>query len=179
MNRTFSIAAMLVAGCFISGCKTTIFYEGSGPISIQGEAKRVRKKAALKKLKAALRDKKIEINEKVQFEVDQATIKSDSFELLNDVAQVMKENPQVKKVAIEGHASADGEDQHNLTLSDSRAKAVMAYLVAKGGVDAGRLTAEGFGEKRPIADNNTEDGRETNRRVEFNVVDDKDAKKKK
>jgi len=179
MKRTLSIAALLAAGSFLSGCKTTILYEGTGPITIQGEAKAVRKKAVLKKLKAALKDKKIEINEKVQFEVNQAIIKPDSFELLNDVAQVMKENPQVKKVAIEGHASADGDDQQNLTLSDNRSKAVMAYLVTKGGVDAGRLTAEGFGEKRPIADNNTEDGREKNRRVEFNVVDDKDAKKKK
>lgn len=177
MNRLFSIAAILSAGVLLSACNTTIFYEGAGPISISGEAK-ARKKIPLKKVKAALRNKKIEIDEKVQFEVNQAIIKPESDELLEDVAQVMRDNPHVKKIAIEGHASADGDDGQNLKLSDARAKAVMAHLVAKGKIDPSRLTAEGFGEKRPIADNNTEEGREKNRRVEFNVVDDKDEKKK-
>lgn len=176
MNRSLSIAAILTAGVLLSACKTTIYYEGTGPISISGEAKA--RKKPLKKIKAALRNKKIEIDEKVQFEVNQAIIKPESDELLEDVAQVMRDNPQVKKIAIEGHASADGDDAQNLKLSDARAKAVMAHLVTKGKIDPNRLTAEGFGEKRPIADNNTEEGREKNRRVEFNVVDDKDAKKK-
>lgn len=178
MNRLLSIAAILSAGMLLSACNTTIYYEGTGPISIAGEAK-ARKRVPLKKIKAALRNKKIEIDEKVQFEVNQAIIKPESYELLEDVAQVMRDNPQVKHVAIEGHASADGDDAQNLKLSDERAKAVMAHLVAKGKIDPARLTAEGFGEKRPIADNNTEEGREKNRRVEFNVVDEKDVKKKK
>ncbi len=169
MNRLIVIATALSLGAVASGCKTTIFYEGGGPIAISGEAKA--KPKVLKIRKAKLTDKKIEINEKVQFEVNQAIIKADSFELLKDVAEILKEHPEIKKLAIEGHASADGDDKANLTLSDNRAKAVMAHLVAKEGIDASRLTAEGFGEKKPIADNNTEEGREKNRRVEFNVVE--------
>jgi len=83
---------------------------------------------------------------------------------------VFKDNPQIKKVSIEGHASAEGDPKRNLTLSDERAKAVMKYIVDHG-IDAKRLTAKGFGSSKPIADNETEEGREKNRRVEFNIVE--------
>jgi OOP family OmpA-OmpF porin len=172
---TLPVLAVLAAGCY-----TTVPFEGGTPIAIQGEApaKKVIKKAPAA-LKAVLTDKKIEINEMVQFDLNSPTIKPESFQLLDDIAKIMKDHPEVKKVAIEGHASADGDDNQNLVLSDARAKSVMAYLVGKGGVDAKRLTAEGFGEKKPIADNNTEEGRIKNRRVEFNVVErDNSAAKK-
>jgi outer membrane protein OmpA-like peptidoglycan-associated protein len=114
---------------------------------------------------------KIQINEKVQFEYDKSTILQESFSLLDEVSKVMNENPQLKKIRVEGHASADGADDYNMRLSDARAKAVMTYLVTKGKVDQKRLTAEGFGETKPIADNETEDGRIANRRVEFTILE--------
>lgn len=153
---------------FTTGCTGLVVYEGEGPITITADA--AAPKPKVKKSKAILSAMKIEITEKVQFEKDQAVIKPESFELLDDVVQVFKEHPDIKKVAIEGHASSDGDDNHNLQLSDARAKSVMAYLVSHG-VEADRMTAQGFGEKKPIADNNTEEGREKNRRVEFNVVE--------
>lgn len=159
------VAATIFAS--LTGCSSTVIYEGRNAIQITGETRppRVSKRA----LKAMLKNKRIEISEKVQFELDQAIIKPESYGLLDDVAQVIKENPQIKRVEIQGHASADGDDAHNLDLSDRRAKAVRDYLMSKNGIEAGRLNAQGFGETRPIADNNTQEGREKNRRVEFHV----------
>lgn len=118
-----------------------------------------------------VRDNKIVINEKVQFEVNSAKILEVSHDLLNEVAKVIQENPQIKKIEVEGHASAEGSDSHNKKLSDRRAKAVMKYLTGKAGIDKAMLTAKGYGEERPIASNDTEDGREKNRRVEFTITD--------
>ncbi len=118
-----------------------------------------------------LRDNKIDFKEKIQFEVNKATIKEESFSLLHDIAEVIKQNPQVKKISIEGHASSDGDAKFNKKLSDDRAKSVMDYIVKKEAVDAARLTARGWGSEKPIAPNDTEEGREKNRRVEFLVVE--------
>jgi outer membrane protein OmpA-like peptidoglycan-associated protein len=166
--RTVCGLALIVAAAAATGCTSTVYFEGKSPIEIAGESRppRVSRKA----LKAQLRNKKIEISEKVQFDNDQSTIKPVSYPLLNDVAQVIKENPNIKRVNIEGHASADGDDNHNMQLSDARAKAVRDYLISQG-IDAGKLYAQGYGETRPLADNNTQDGRERNRRVEFLVTE--------
>jgi OOP family OmpA-OmpF porin len=127
--------------------------------------------------RVVLKDNKIEIGEKIQFEVNKATILPQSFGLMDEIADTIKKNPQVKKLSIEGHASAEGDAKKNLKLSDDRAKSVMKYLVDKG-VEATRLTAKGFGSTKPIADNSTEEGREKNRRVEF-VVTEQDVTQKK
>ncbi|NUP10323.1 MAG: OmpA family protein [Polyangiaceae bacterium] len=165
MKRVNAIVlAALVAGS--TGCSTTVVYEGKQPIAIAGESRppRISKRA----LRAALKNKRIEIQDKVQFELDQAIIKPESHGLLNDVAQVIKENPQIKHVEIQGHASADGDDAHNMDLSDRRAKAVREYLISQG-IDGSRLVGKGYGETQALGDNNTQEGREKNRRVEFHV----------
>ena len=100
----------------------------------------------------------------------QATILEASFSLLNEVAAVIQKNPHIKKIQIEGHASSEGGADHNQRLSDDRARSVMAYLAGHG-VPKERLVARGFGVDRPIADNDTPEGRERNRRVEFNIVE--------
>ena len=71
-------------------------------------------------------------------------------------------------VRIEGHASSEGQTEHNQKLSENRAHAVMRYLV-RHGVDEKRLSAVGFGSTVPVSDNDTVEGREANRRVEFTV----------
>jgi outer membrane protein OmpA-like peptidoglycan-associated protein len=162
--------SLVVLAIPLTGCSVTMVFEGKTPIAIEGIAPGKPKTLAATPGRVHLSDKKIEITEMVQFGLDNATILPESFSLLDEVTQVIKDHPELKKIAIEGHASADGDDNHNLVLSDQRAKAVMAYIVAKG-VDQKRLSAEGFGEKRPIADNNTEEGRIKNRRVEFNIVE--------
>lgn len=124
-----------------------------------------------------VKDNKIEIHEKIQFELAKANIKAESHDLLNEIAQVIKDNPHIKKIAIEGHASSDGNDDFNMKLSDDRSKSVMKYLVEHG-IDEKTLTAKGYGETKPIADNETEEGRIKNRRVEFNIIEQDVTKKK-
>ena len=105
----------------------------------------------------------------IQFDTGKATIKPVSYSLLDDVAQVLKDHPEVKKVRIEGHTDSKGSAKLNTSLSKARAQAVRKYLVDKG-VEAPRLEAAGFGPKKPVADNATAEGREKNRRVEFMIT---------
>lgn len=125
-----------------------------------------------------VRNNKIVINEKVQFEHASAKIQSVSHSLLDEVAQAIKDNPQIKKIEVQGHASSEGKDSYNLKLSDQRANAVRDYLVGNGGIADKKLSAKGYGEAKPIADNETEEGRETNRRVEFLITKQKVTKTK-
>jgi OOP family OmpA-OmpF porin len=116
-----------------------------------------------------VKESKIEINEKIQFAYNDSKILPASDSLLTEIADVIKANPQLTKILIEGHASSDGDDKHNLNLSDKRAKSVREALIAKG-VKADVLEAKGFGETKPIASNDTAEGKEKNRRVEFTIV---------
>ena len=110
----------------------------------------------------------IQILKTIEFATGKATILPKSFPILDEVVRLLKVNPEIKVLAIEGHTDNRGSDKLNEKLSDDRAHSVMKYL-AEHGIDAGRLTAQGFGPKRPIADNNTNDGRQRNRRVEFHI----------
>lgn len=114
------------------------------------------------------RGDKIEILDAVYFRTDKADIRSKSFKLLDNVAGVLKSHPTLT-VRVEGHTDSQGDDAHNLDLSQRRAQSVVAYLVKKG-VAAERLTAQGFGETAPIADNRTNKGRAANRRVVFAIT---------
>jgi outer membrane protein OmpA-like peptidoglycan-associated protein len=113
-------------------------------------------------------EKKIELLEKVFFDTSKTTIKPVSYPLLDEVAQVLVANPQIKKVVVEGHTDNTGNAQFNTKLSQGRAESVRDYLVKKG-VAADRLEARGFGPTQPIGDNKTAKGREENRRVEFMI----------
>lgn len=122
------------------------------------------------KSKVRVTAEKIEILDKVFFDTNRATIQGRSFDVLNQVASVMKANPQITKLRIEGHTDSRGKDSYNEELSQRRADAVQAYLEGRG-VDGSRLTAVGYGEAQPIADNNTTTGRADNRRVEFTILE--------
>jgi outer membrane protein OmpA-like peptidoglycan-associated protein len=112
----------------------------------------------------------IKINDTIHFEYNRAVIQEISFDLLNDIAALLRERTDLLKVRIEGHTDGDGDDVYNLKLSQQRADSVKAYLV-NAGIDAGRLDPIGFGEMRPVADNSTDEGKAANRRVEFIIVD--------
>ncbi len=86
---------------------------------------------------------------------------------LDEVVRIMGENPDAK-LTVDGHTDNTGSDELNDKLSQNRAEAVKAYLSSKG-VDASRLTATGYGEKQPVADNKTAAGRQKNRRVEMKL----------
>ena len=110
---------------------------------------------------------KLELKEKLYFAYDQAVLQEISFPVLDEVAQALKDNKGFR-VQVEGHASSEGGDDHNQTLSEQRAEAVLDYLVTHG-IDKGRLASKGFGSSVPIDTNETVAGRENNRRVEFVV----------
>jgi len=108
----------------------------------------------------------IVILQQVHFKTGDAEIESDSFDLLEQVAALINDHPEIARVAVDGHTDNVGVEQANLSLSRRRALSVMSWLVEHG-VDARRLEARGFGPRRPIADNKTTEGRAKNRRVEF------------
>jgi outer membrane protein OmpA-like peptidoglycan-associated protein len=110
---------------------------------------------------------KIELKERLYFAWDQAILEDASFPVLDEVVQALKDNKGFR-VQVEGHASSEGGDEHNQTLSEKRAEAVLDYLVVHG-IEKERLVSKGFGSSVPAETNATEAGRESNRRVEFVV----------
>ncbi|MDI3493616.1 MAG: OmpA-OmpF porin, family, partial [Desulfomicrobiaceae bacterium] len=101
----------------------------------------------------------------VFFDFDKWDIKPQYHQELANFATFMKEYPGVK-VEIDGHTDSIGSDEYNQKLSQRRAEAVRMYLVQKLGMNPSMLTAVGFGESKPIASNDTEEGRAKNRRIE-------------
>jgi outer membrane protein OmpA-like peptidoglycan-associated protein len=148
--------------------------EGAQPIVVQADQPKLPEAPPPppppKPTKAKLVGKKIVITEKVMFEYNKAKIKVESNDLLNEVAEIIKKYPSLKKIAVEGHTDADGSDKYNKKLSQKRADAVKKFLVAAG-IEEDRLEATGYGEEKPIADNETDEGKEKNRRVEFNILE--------
>ena len=104
----------------------------------------------------------------IQFENAKATIKPNSYKILNDIAKIFIDNPTYI-VEVQGHTDNVGKYDYNIDLSERRAQAVRTYLINQG-VPAERLSAHGYGPDRPIDDNKTKAGRAKNRRVEFNIT---------
>lgn len=121
--------------------------------------------AAQKQL-VVIKQDRIEIKDKVYFDSGKATIQARSNTLLDQMAKVIGEHPEITKVIIEGHTDDRGPADVNRTLSQQRADAVRDYMVKKG-VAAERFETKGFGPDRPVQPNTTNEGRAANRRVEF------------
>ena len=101
----------------------------------------------------------------INFDTNRADIKPESRPVIDQVLAMLKENPGLA-ISVEGHTDSTGTPEKNKTLSEQRAKAVVAALVGDG-IDAKRLSAVGFGQEKPVADNASEGGRAKNRRVEL------------
>jgi len=101
----------------------------------------------------------------INFDFDHATLRPDAAPILQEITQIMKGSPNLK-LEVDGHTDGIGKDDYNQTLSEARAKAVVAALIANG-IDGKRLTARGLGASKPVATNETESGRAENRRVEL------------
>jgi outer membrane protein OmpA-like peptidoglycan-associated protein len=114
-------------------------------------------------------DNKIELLAPVNFKNDKDVLAPESRGVLDAAAAVLAAHPEIERVRIEGHTDNKGKPKYNKGLSDRRAKAVMRYLIAKG-IEAQRLTSEGFGDTRPVMPNATEAGRAKNRRVELVII---------
>lgn len=104
----------------------------------------------------------------VRFETGKSDIKTESQPALKNVAKEMTANPKMI-IEIAGHTDNVGEDQNNMRLSQSRANSAKTYLIELG-IPAEKLIAKGYGENMPVADNNTPEGRQQNRRTEIKVI---------
>lgn len=119
---------------------------------------------------AQVRGNEIVILKPIFFAFDSDIILQKSEPVLLDVASVIQNHPDLKLITIEGHASSEGEHAHNQVLSERRAASVRRELIMLG-VDPNRLRSVGYGSDRPLVSNSTAAGRETNRRVQFMIVE--------
>jgi outer membrane protein OmpA-like peptidoglycan-associated protein len=119
---------------------------------------------------AAVVGKQIVILEQVKFATGSAAILPVSNGILNAVLDVLKQHPEIKHLRVEGHTDNVGAAAMNKSLSGRRAASVATWLIQHG-LDGGRLSSEGFGMERPIDSNQTPEGRQNNRRVEFHIDD--------
>lgn len=130
--------------------------------------------AVFEEIYKVVRLKKIKIGESIVlrnvfFDYNKATVRTESEAELSRIHKLMVENPQIK-VEISGHTDNVGGDSYNQELSESRASAVVDYLVAKG-IPRERLIFAGYGESQPLATNDTPEGRQENRRTEFKIIE--------
>lgn len=102
------------------------------------------------------------------FDFDKATIRPESANELDRLIKLLTENPTIK-IELGSHTDSKGSDEYNMKLSDSRSQSVVSYLISKG-IPADRLTAKGYGETKPIDTNDTDEGRQNNRRTEFKIL---------
>ncbi|WP_437676770.1 OmpA family protein [Sorangium sp. So ce131] len=117
-------------------------------------------------------EQEIVILQQVQFDTAKATIKKASDPLLEEVAGVLKEHPEITKIEVQGHTDTRGGRAYNVKLSQARAESVVKALVQRG-IEAERLAPKGYGPDVPIADNDTDEGRQKNRRVQFKIMEKK------
>ena len=122
--------------------------------------------------RAQITGTKITLPGELEFDVGKATIKNTpaNDDLLATLVETMKDSPAVTKLRIEGYTDNKGSSALNVTLSQNRANAVAAYLTAHG-VEAGRITAQGFGMANPLLPNDTKDHMAMNRRTEFHIAE--------
>lgn len=111
----------------------------------------------------------IVINDRVFFDTGSDVLRPVSHKILDQVASTIKANWQMRKILVEGHTDNVGDFEMNVDLSERRAQRVALYLITKG-VAKKRLVAKGFGPKRPVATNDTDEGKQKNRRVAFTIV---------
>ncbi|KYF84662.1 hypothetical protein BE11_05310 [Sorangium cellulosum] len=121
------------------------------------------------KMTFKLKGNQVELPGPVVFETNSDKLLPESDEVLSIVDDFLKQRKDVSLLRIEGHTDSDGDDALNQTLSEKRAMSVARWLVAKGH-DCKRFIAVGFGESKPVADNNTPDGKAQNRRTGFFIA---------
>jgi OmpA-OmpF porin, OOP family len=105
----------------------------------------------------------------ILFDTNKATLKNSSTNVLNDLGKALQENPN-KSISITGHTDSDGKDNDNQKLSEQRAESVKNYLSNNFNINKNRMTTIGKGASEPISQNNSEEAKKQNRRVEFNII---------
>ena len=105
----------------------------------------------------------------LHFETGKSIIKKDSYDILDELVKYMQLKPDLR-IEVAGHTDNDGSEESNMVLSQDRAEAVRTYLIKKG-IKAARIVAKGYGESKPIAENETAAGKALNRRTEINIIE--------
>ncbi len=113
---------------------------------------------------------RLSLKDAIHFDTAKDTIKPESFRLLDQVGELLRQHTELKRIRVEGHTDNVGSAPYNKDLSDRRARSVVRYLVERTGVPRSRLDPVGYGFERPVATNETAVGRSRNRRVEFTIL---------
>jgi outer membrane protein OmpA-like peptidoglycan-associated protein len=116
-----------------------------------------------------LKEKEVQINQKIQFKKNSANIEEESMPIIDAVADLLQKYPEVQLIEIGGHASKEGNANHNRTLTQQRVDSVVKALIQKG-VEKERLLAQGYGFYCPMDTGDSEESLEKNRRVEFKIL---------
>ena len=120
---------------------------------------------------AAIVGGEIKILQQVKFATASDFILPESDKILTEIAKILRDHPEITLIRVEGHTDNHGTPKFNEGLSKRRAASVVKWLTTKGKIDAKRMTSEGYGQDKPIDTNDTEAGRQNNRRVEFHIVE--------
>ena len=144
-HRKTQLRRVVFAVCLSLGLGACVVHTARRPIVI-----RATKPAPLAR---------IDISERIQFRPGSAILMSESLEVLEEVVTAMQDNLGILRVEVQGHTDSKGRTRKNRRLSRKRAEAVRDFLVDRG-IDRGRLRARGFGPDKPVADNDTREGRE-------------------
>ncbi|HYK77443.1 MAG TPA: OmpA family protein [Daejeonella sp.] len=165
-KKLIPFAFFAAAALFFSACKTVKPVVQETPVVVEEKKETPAPQPEPKKEEPKVVEKMPEfVYDNVQFEFNSSVLKTSSYQVLEQIGQEMKKYPSVK-FNINGHASIEGTEARNKTLSIDRANSVKTYFV-NFGVDRDNLTTNGFGASQPIASNNDEAGRSINRRVEI------------
>lgn len=141
-----------------------LFHSENFIIDMNADYVEYNKDVALKKVEVG----SVIVLRNIFFDFDKATIRPESANELDRLIKLLTENPTIK-IELGSHTDSKGSDEYNMKLSDNRSKSVVDYLIQKG-IPSDRLTAKGYGETKPIDTNDTDEGRQNNRRTEFKIT---------
>ncbi|RKZ28828.1 hypothetical protein DRQ36_09860 [bacterium] len=138
-------------------------------VNERGCLRKTRKPPARADMERDFRDKGVFVTTEIFFEFNSDEITPESYPILDDIGEILQRNPDWR-IEIAGHTDSIGTESYNKKLSQQRAKAVKNYLVKNFNIIRENLSAQGYGESTPIAENSTAEGRALNRRVEFKII---------
>jgi len=141
-----------------------LFHSENFVIDMNADYVEYNKDVALKKVEVG----SVIVLRNIFFDFDKATIRPESASELDRLIKLLTENPTIK-IELGSHTDSKGSDEYNMKLSDNRSKSVVDYLIQKG-IPSDRLTSKGYGETKPIDTNDTDEGRQNNRRTEFKIT---------